>query len=120
MFKGETSSYLTTQPVPISCSSGTFHQRGRLTLLLCFRKAGYGRAQEDHPKPTSYDPRHPNDQTLNPEHVGALLDKLKSTCPTSGIRQFWNLLGESTLTFTENEEEAMNVRARNGVDVSFY
>ena len=35
VFKEETSSYLTTQHVPTSCSSSTFHQRGRLTLLLC-------------------------------------------------------------------------------------
>ena len=56
-----------------------------------FRKAEYGKEQEDRPKPTSYDPRHPNDQRLNLEHVGTLLDKLKTTCPTSGICQFWNL-----------------------------
>ena len=41
-----------------------------------FRKAEYGKEQEDRPKPTSYDPRHPNDQRLNLEHVGTLLDKL--------------------------------------------
>lgn len=69
-----------------------------------FRKAEYGKEQEDCPKPTLYDPRHPN---LNPEHVSTLLDKLKTTCPTSGIHQFWNLSGESTLT--ANEKEAMNL-----------
>ena len=74
-----------------------------------FRKAEYGKEQEDRPKPTSYDPRHPNDQRLNLEHVGTLLDKLKTTCPTSGICQFWNLSGESTPTFTDNEEEAVNL-----------
>ena len=73
-----------------------------------FRKAEYGKEQEDRPKPTSYDPRHPKDQTLNPEHAGTLLDKLKSTCPMSGIRQSWNLSGESTTIFTKNEEEAVN------------
>jgi len=72
-----------------------------------FRKAEYGKEQEDRPKPTLYDPRHPNDQTLNPEHVSTMLDKLKTTCPTSGIHQFWNLSGESTLT--ANEKEAMNL-----------
>ena len=39
-------------------------------------------------------------------HVCTFLDKLKSTCPTSGI---WNLSGESTLTFTQDEEEAINL-----------
>ena len=38
-----------------------------------------------------------------------LLDKCKTTCPTSGIDHVWNLSGESTLTFTYNEEEAMNL-----------
>ena len=56
---------------------------------IAFRKAEYGKEQEDRPKPTSYDPRHPSDRTLNPEHVSALLDKLKSTCPTSVIHQFY-------------------------------
>lgn len=76
---------------------------------IAFRKAEYGKELEDRPKPTSYDPRHPNDQTLNLEHVCTLLDKLKTTCPTSGICQFWNLSGESTRTFTDNEEEAVNL-----------
>jgi len=58
-----------------------------------FRKTEYGKEQ-DRPKPTLYDPRHPNDQTLNPEHVSTMLDNLKTTCPTSGIHQFWNLSGE--------------------------
>ena len=40
-----------------------------------FRKAEYEKEQENRPKPTLYGPRHPNKQTLNPEHVGTLLDK---------------------------------------------
>ena len=67
-----------------------------------FRKAEY-RKEQDRPKPTLNDPRHPNDQTLNLEHVGTRLDKLKTTCPTSGIYHFWNISGESSLTFTDNE-----------------
>ena len=40
-----------------------------------FRKAEYGKEQE-RPKPTSYDPRHPSDRTPIPKQVDVLLDKL--------------------------------------------
>ena len=65
-----------------------WHIPPKRTINPAPRKAEYGKVLEDRPKPTSYDPRHPSDQTLNLEHVGTLLDKLKTTCPTSGICQF--------------------------------
>ena len=74
-----------------------------------FRKAEYGKEQEERPKPTSYDPRHPSDRALIPEQVDVLLDKLKSACPTSGIYQFWNPSGDSTPSFTDNKEEALKL-----------
>ena len=43
-----------------------------------FRRAEYGKEQEEHPKPTTYDPRHPNGRALNSEQGAVLLENLKS------------------------------------------
>ena len=64
-----------------------------------FRKAEYGKEQEDRPKPTSYDPRHQNDRTLNPEHVEVKL---------SNVRCF-GIFPESRHRCSDSEEEAMKL-----------
>ena len=52
-----------------------------------FTKAEYGKEQVEHSKPTTYDPRHPSDRTLNSGQLDVLLEKLKSACPDSGLHR---------------------------------
>ena len=55
-----------------------------------FKKAEYGNKQEQCPKPTTFDPRHPSDRTLDSDQIDVLLEKFKSACPDSGVYQFWS------------------------------
>ena len=67
-----------------------------------FRKSEYGKEPREFLKPALYDPRNPSDRSLNTEHLTHLLWNVRSSCPTSGIFQFWS-------TYSHPTEEAVHV-----------
>ena len=68
-----------------------------------FRKSEYGKDQRKFLKPALYDPRNPSDRSLNSEHLTDLLSNLQSSCPTSGIFQFWTSTSQKQATEVQAE-----------------